>query len=75
MKFNQSLLTGPAMTAGVIEKREVNRQPFRVNKTSVIGIEWNIRKMMDFEDRPDIEVETVTDDFDIDTGFTAGPTE
>ena len=55
--------------------REGNVYPAPLPEMGAVGIERDLREVMNFQNFPDVEIETIADNFDIDSFLTTIPVE
>jgi hypothetical protein len=59
-----------AKTALLLEVREGNVYSAPLPEMGAVGIERDLREVMNFQNFPDVEIETIADNFDIDSFLT-----
>jgi hypothetical protein len=73
--LNEFLFASPAKAALPREVREGNVYPSPLPEMGAVGIEGDLREVMNFQSFPDVEIETIADNFDIDSFLTTIPVE
>ena len=64
--LDKLLFASPAKTTLLLGVRERDFYPFPLQEMGTVGIKGNLRKMVNFKNLLDIEIETIADNFDID---------